>query len=182
MECPTCKKELVRKPKEAASAFAKRKFCDRQCSGHREQMSGTKEYESRFGGGWITASQFLAESMCDRIARKDGIRLTHRFWDVGEWKQNFLVQLRAAASLLKKYPMKAIINALRTPQGKKVFSLNAVWFYPKFLEQANLLQEQEALALAGEPHTPTEQTNTAPVPNLRQREESQSLVSKLKGL
>lgn len=82
-------------------------------------------YESRFGGGWLSAGQYLAENMCDRMARKSGETLSYRFWDLPGWKRVFLNQLRLANSLLKTYSATAIIRSLRTPRGKTVYSFGA---------------------------------------------------------
>ncbi len=77
--------------------------------------------------------------MCDRIARKDGVTLKHRFWDEKKWRQVFLGQLDLANRLLKQYSAEAIIRALRTPQGKKIYSFGAP-FLPRLAET-----EQERL-------------------------------------
>ena len=87
--------------------------------------SEKSNYESRFGGGWITASQYLAESMCDRQARKDGRSLGIKFWRTKEWDQQFRLQLKHASKLLQKFSAQSIIKALRTFKGKQVFSLGA---------------------------------------------------------
>lgn len=118
-------------------------------------------YQSRFGGGWIAPGQFIAESMCDRIARKDKAELPLKFWTLERWKRPFLLQLRHANSLLKLYSAEAIIRALRTPEGKRVYSLGAQWLDPLIrVEQERVDRQAEARekAPAAEPAPPAATT------------------------
>ncbi len=87
-------------------------------------------WESRFGGGFISNAQYLAETMCDRMARKEGRELQFHFWNLDLWKRKFLLQVRAANSLLKVYDCFAIIRALKTTEGKRIYSLGAKWLVP----------------------------------------------------
>lgn len=111
-----------------------------------EQRSEKSCFASRFGGGWLAAGQYLAESMVDRMARKEGETLPLKFWELPRWKRVFLLQLRSANELLKSYSVEAIIRALRTTEGKKVYSLGAPWLDGLIAgEQARLERQAEAL-------------------------------------
>lgn len=92
-----------------------------------ENRSNSSKYESRYGGGWITPAQFLAEVMCERSAKKDNLDLPPKFWNLTIWKKEFLKQLNLANRLISKYDPALISKSLRTPQGKKIFSLGAKW-------------------------------------------------------
>lgn len=75
----------------------------------------------------ITAAQYLAEFICERIAEKEGKRLALKFWNNKEWNKKFRLQITHANKLLKDYDnnVRCIIRALNTFQGKKVYSLGA---------------------------------------------------------
>lgn len=83
-----------------------------------------KTFKSRFAIDTdITPAQYLAEYMCERIARKDGVQLPHRFWQLSHWKKSFLLQVLKANEWLKEYDMRVIMNGLRSPAASKIFSL-----------------------------------------------------------
>ena len=98
---------------------------------------------SRKGGGWLSQPQALAESMCIRMAAKDGKDLGNKFWSREPMKRTFLIQLRLAVALLKLASYKAICNALRTKEGRKIYSLGASWLFPLVMEEQRKLDEQE---------------------------------------
>ena len=80
-------------------------------------------YQSRFGGGWISASQWLAENMCSRKARAESGELPPKFWHDSYWEKQLKLQLKHANDLLKKYKVEAIVEALKHPDAKKIYSL-----------------------------------------------------------
>jgi len=88
-----------------------------------EQPTSGRPYKSRFGGGYISGVQYLAENMCARLARRDRVELHERFWKSARWEKEFRLQTVHAAKLLKDYSMEAIIAALQTTRGKQVYSL-----------------------------------------------------------
>lgn len=146
----------------------------------REQRSDGCRFESRFGGGWLAANQFLAEGMCARQARRDKVELPARFWDRPRWKRVFLTQLRFANSLLLLYPVEAIIKALRTKEGARAYSLAAPWLDPLIAEECRRLRQQETLReqkaapdlppQQAEIEVPREGFNTKPSPLKRLRD------------
>jgi hypothetical protein len=82
-------------------------------------------YQSRFGGGWLTASQYLAENMCSRKGRSEGSELAPFFWREPYWQKEFLKQKRFAEDLLKDFDIQSIIAALKHPDAKKIYSFGA---------------------------------------------------------
>ncbi len=82
-----------------------------------------KVYPSIYCDEKLTAAQYLAERMCERVAKKEGKELFPKFWSSPIWKKTFMQQLFAANSLLKLYGEAVIIKALRA--CPTVYSLRA---------------------------------------------------------
>ena len=99
-------------------------------------------FQSNYGGGWISASQWLAEFMCERKAAKDKRALTIRFWENEDWCKFFKFQVVIAARLLKKYHPLAIAEGCRLTKG--CYSLNAP-FLAKPIESAQLKYKNRLL-------------------------------------
>lgn len=141
-------------------------------------------WESKFGGGHIHNAQYLAECMCDRIAKKDGRELGHKFWEIDEWKRAFCLQIRQANALLKLYSCTAIIRGLKTPQGKKVYSLGAKWLEPIIKDEQKKIDTQARLrkefaSEAPQVAAPSDVTPEPPRPTFSAK---QSLFTKLRNL
>lgn len=82
-----------------------------------------KTYKSNYTDQPITAAQFLAETMCERIAKKNNKVLKYKFWTEPEYKKIFQRQIVAANQLLKEIDVKDIMNFLRSKNGKNIYSL-----------------------------------------------------------
>ena len=84
------------------------------------------KYPSKYSNGKdVSAAQYISELVCERIAKKDNKDLHYRFWLNKEWEKEFKGQIFAANKLLKLFTDKAIINALLTDKGRKIYSLRA---------------------------------------------------------
>lgn len=84
------------------------------------------KYPSKYSNGKeVTAAQYLAEMVCERVALKKKVDLHYRFWLSEEWQKEYKGQITAANKLLKRFDMKAIIHALLTTSGRKIYSLRA---------------------------------------------------------
>lgn len=119
--------------------------------------SPKSNFKSRFAPGeYVSAAQYLAENMCDRKARSKGTALPARFWKVDGsiWKREFLQQVRHANALLKAYSVEAIIRALRTKEGKRIYSFGATWLDPIIKAEQEALDRQKAAAEATAAATP----------------------------
>ncbi len=88
-----------------------------------KEQTEKSPYKSRFGGGWISPDKYLAENMCDRMARSQNTTLPELFWREKHWANKFVLQVKHANDLLEKYDITAITAALRHPDGKRVYSL-----------------------------------------------------------
>ena len=82
----------------------------------------------------VSSAQYITELICERKALRDKKDLHYRFWLSKEWERFFKNQIGSAHKLLKSYSDKAIINALLTVPGKKIYSLRAPHL-PSIIEQ-----------------------------------------------
>lgn len=106
-------------------------------------MSNSNKYISKYSNDkTVSAAQYITELICERKALKDKKDLHYRFWLSKEWAAFFRNQIGSAHKLLKKYPDKAIINALLTNQGKKIYSLRAPHLPAIIEEEAKKLAAQ----------------------------------------
>lgn len=84
------------------------------------------DYPSKYSNGkTVSAAQYIAELICERKAKKQKKDLHYRFWLSEEWEKEYKGQIAAAHKLLKKYDAAAIIEALNSIQGIKIYSLRA---------------------------------------------------------
>jgi hypothetical protein len=107
------------------------------------------KYISKYSNGKeVSQAQFITEIICERKAQKDKLDLHYRFWVHNKWAAFFRNQIGSAHKLLKTYSAKAIIRALNTDQGKKIYSLRAPHL-PAIIEQQeiNIKQENTSLSL-----------------------------------
>lgn len=83
-----------------------------------------KIYDSKYTDKKVTASQYIAEKMCERSAAKQGKVLNRSFWGDKEWLKYFRYQQGLANKLLKLYGEDVIIQVISEPRFKNVYSLN----------------------------------------------------------
>lgn len=89
-------------------------------------MNKDEKFKSKYAiDTYITPAQYLAEIMCERIARRDGKQLPFRFWQTDNWKKTFQLQAIQANKWLKDYPMAVIFAGLRRPEAQKIYSFGA---------------------------------------------------------
>jgi hypothetical protein len=94
-----------------------------------KERSEASPYPSKYApGAWVSAAQRLAELMCERQALSKKQALPLRFWQLPHWEAEYRKQLRFANALFKLFRPAAVGVALRTPRGRKVYSLGATWF------------------------------------------------------
>jgi hypothetical protein len=105
-------------------------------------------YESRFGAGWISASQYLAENMCARKARSQNNALAPLFWKDPYWEREFRLQLKHANELLETFSVEAIIKGLRHNDAKRIYSLGLKSVLVPLIrrEQKQIEYQQDQLA------------------------------------
>jgi hypothetical protein len=80
----------------------------------KKQPEGKMVYKSPSTGEHVAEHQYLAELMVKRHADKKGHVLTYKYWNNKDdfWAKEYRSQVGEAAKLLKRYSIRAIINAL----------------------------------------------------------------------
>lgn len=139
--------------------------------------SDKSRFASRYGGGWVTQVQYLAEAMCGRMAAKDRQSLPMKFWGDKKWKKPFLTQMHFARKALNKFSIHAIMRAMRTDRGRQAYSLGAP-FLVSLIEQAQ--KELDLLARNQvEPPAEIPSTTQAPRPSFAAKP---SVLNRLRGI
>ncbi len=92
-----------------------------------KQYSQKTRFQSKYTDKevFITDHQYLAELMCEKIAYRDKLTLTYKFWNLPRWRHVFILQCKHAASLLEDFRVFDIIEALKDARCRKVYSLGA---------------------------------------------------------
>jgi len=138
-----------------------------------KQRSDDSKYESRHGGGWITPAQFLAEVMCERTAKENLEELPIKFWNKPRLKKEFFKQLNLANIILKDHDAAVVSKALRSKEGKKIFSLGAPWLKKLIILEEKSFKEISSL---------TESKEAVELPIRKTFQQSKSLIKRIKEL
>jgi ABC-type Fe3+ transport system substrate-binding protein len=84
------------------------------------------KYISRYSNNKeVSAAQYITEIICEQKAKKDKVDLHYKFWTNKKWSLFYRNQIGSANKLLQTYSAKAIIKALLSKEGQKIFSLRA---------------------------------------------------------
>lgn len=90
-----------------------------------------QQYISKYSNGKnVSAAQFITEIICEHKAKIQGGDLHYRFWLSAKWEKFYKGQIGQANKLLKSYAAAAIIEALKSTQGRKIYSLRAQHLLP----------------------------------------------------
>ena len=100
-------------------------------------------------GGWVTATQFIIELICEKQAAKKHKDLPIQFWKLPEWQKEFVSQTRAANKLVKKYGPKPIIQAIKK---RNIWSLRPKWVEAIIKEEFNKLEQEKRQAMVDDPY------------------------------
>lgn len=112
-----------------------------------EKQTQKSRYPSKYSQGvFVTAAQYISELVCEAKARSKKTVLTERFWSEPSWEKFYKQQIIAANGLLRTYRVEAIISALKTRQGSKIFSLHAPWLDDIIKEEQSKLELSEKIA------------------------------------
>ena len=86
--------------------------------------SEKSRYKHQTTGGHCTCAQYIAETMCLRMAEnKNQGSLPFKFWNHPSWVKPFKLQLMAAQVALKEFSEAAIIKALQSTELYGIYSL-----------------------------------------------------------
>ena len=86
----------------------------------------------------VTAAQYITELICERKAALTGSELPIFFWKLSEWTKFYKNQIFSAYKILKCYDVNAVINAIRSPEAKRQYSLRS----PKLIQLYQKEQEK----------------------------------------
>lgn len=101
------------------------------------------KYPSKYSNGkTVSSAQYITEIICERKAQSSKEDLHYRFWVQKKWSAFYRNQIASAHKLLKKYSSKAIIKALETDVGRKIYSLRAPHLPPIIEQQEDLLSKE----------------------------------------
>jgi hypothetical protein len=104
-----------------------------------------KFYSKYSNGKSVSAAQYITELVCENKAQKDKLDLHYRFWTTKSWEKYYKDQIASANKLIKKYTAKAIIAALRSHEGQKIYSLRAPFLVPIIEKQQKILDKQNTV-------------------------------------
>ena len=141
-----------------------------------KQRSEKSRYPSQYGGGWVSAAQYLTECLCVLIAKQGKKELLDNFWNEKQWTAIFRRQAGLAAKLLKIHPPEVILNALRDRRCWKIRSFGANWLIGPLLAEK---QRAYDATVAQQSDTVMTKTSTVQKPQRIPRG-SKSLFSQLK--
>ena len=89
-----------------------------------KNKSDSSRYKSPSTGDYCTSAQYVAELMGQRMAEKSNEgSLAYKFWNTSKWKKTYQLQVIEANRLTNKYDDRAVVAALNTSRGKKIYSL-----------------------------------------------------------
>jgi hypothetical protein len=105
-----------------------------------------KRYISKYSNNKeVSEAQYITEIICEQKAKLNNEDLHYRFWTQKKWSSFYRNQIGSAHKLLKKYSSKAIINALMSNEGRKIFSLRAPHLTPIIeIEQEKINHENNS--------------------------------------
>lgn len=135
------------------------------------------KYPSKYSNGKsVSAAQYITELICERKAAKDKQDLHYRFWVSPKWQAFYKNQIASAHKLLKTFPDKAIVRALSTDEGKKIYSLRAPHLPDIISKEATILEtENTVLTKSLERKTDVSFSKTS-------QSNTKNIISKLKDL
>lgn len=106
-----------------------------------QKKNKTNKYISKYSNGkTVSSSQYITEIICEHLAIKNKKDLHYRFWINKDWEKFYKSQIFSANKLLSKHSDKAIIAALKTPEGQKIYSLRAPHLIDIIIKQEKILQ------------------------------------------
>jgi hypothetical protein len=119
-----------------------------------QKKDNTKRFKSYSTGEPCTAAQYVAEMVCmRRRERENNGSLAFKFWNKAQ-KDEYQTQIRAANTAIKRYGEKALLHYLKSPNGKRTYSLGYLNKNKKFiilnkfvkegLEKSKKIIEEEA--------------------------------------
>lgn len=97
-----------------------------------------KIYNSSYTSKKVTAAQYIAEKMCERLAKSKGTKLPSNFWYDETWMKYFKYQTLLANKLIKMYGVEPVMQAVGDKALSWVYSLR----YPGISKKAESLSNK----------------------------------------
>jgi len=132
------------------------------------------KYKSHYTDKLVTEAQYITERICENKVQMKGEELPKQFWNLPEWRVFFVRQHTLANRLLEIYDGAAIIRALKTYAGKKIYSLQAPHLDDLLRKEQRLYEAEQAKLQEA---APVERKSTTEKPRPRQLEKN--ILSKL---
>lgn len=133
------------------------------------------KYISRYSNNKeVSAAQYITEIICEQKAKIDKVDLHYRFWTNKKWSTFYKNQIGTANKLLEKYSARAILKALLSEKGQKIFSLRAPHLLP-MIEQA----EVELAAANNDFTKPIDRKNNISFGSLAPKSVNKNIISRL---
>lgn len=133
------------------------------------------KYTSKYSNGKLVSSaQYITELICESKAKKDKKDLHYRFWTTKYWERYYKDQIASAYKLLKKYDAKAIISALKSDQGQKIYSLRAPFLEPIIKEMEEKINTQNTVL--------SKELDRSEKKTFRNNHQKNNIISRLKDL
>lgn len=98
-------------------------------------------YKSQ-SGKECTFQQYIVEMMCIRNAQSKNQKLEPGFWNKDSWRKFYKLQIIKANALLRAFSQQAILAALNSKKGEKIWSL-----YWKDLPELIIIEEERIVSL-----------------------------------
>jgi hypothetical protein len=95
-------------------------------------------FPSKYSNSFISASQYITELLCEKIAKNQGKKLPYKFWDLHEWNKIYCRHIVEAHKLVKQYEAEVLIRALNDPQMRRMNS----FLFPPFLPLVKQYQKR----------------------------------------
>jgi hypothetical protein len=133
-----------------------------------------KYYSKYSNGKTVSAAQYITELVCENKAKKDKLDLHYRFWTTAVWEKYYKDQRASSYRLIKKYSAKAIVAALRSHEGQKIYSLRAPFLLP--------IIEAKEKSIASENKELTIELDRTDKTTFRKTLPKNNIISKLKEL
>lgn len=135
----------------------------------------SNKYPSKYSNGrFVSAAQFITETICEHKAIVDKADLHYRFWTNKNWSSFYRNQIATANKLLKKYDASAIIKALKNTKARKIYSLRAPHLMPIIEQEQLLLDQTEDVEVD---YAETRKINNS---KFRKNKSSNSIISKIR--
>ena len=134
-----------------------------------------KKYLSKYSNGkYVSEAQYITEIICENKARIEKLDLHYRFWTTKKWSAFYRNQISSAHKLLNQHTSEAIVAALLSDKGKKIYSLRA----PHLLT----IIEQKQLEINKKNKTLTKNFARHEDKSFRKTQNKKNIISKIRNL